>query len=54
MSDIQILRQFGPSIVKLSIPDDLLKKLNGGSMQERKLDFVDPKSEVKKEEVNNA
>ena len=33
---------------------NLLKKLNGGSVQERKLDFVDPKSEVKKEEVNNA
>ena len=28
MSDIQILRPFGPSIVKLSIPDDLVKKLN--------------------------
>ena len=28
MSDLQILRPFGPSIVKLSIPDDLVKKLN--------------------------
>ena len=28
MSDPQILRPFGPSIVKLSIPDDLVKKLN--------------------------
>ena len=28
MSDIQILRPFGPSIVKLSIPNDLVKKLN--------------------------
>ena len=28
MSDLQILRPFGPSIVKLSIPNDLVKKLN--------------------------
>ena len=28
MSDLQILRPFGPSIVKLSIPDDLIQKLN--------------------------
>ena len=28
MSDLQILRPFGPSIVKLSIPDELVKKLN--------------------------
>ena len=28
MSGFQILRPFGPSIVKLSIPDDLVKKLN--------------------------
>ena len=28
MSDLQILRPFGPSIVKLSIPDYLIKKLN--------------------------
>ena len=28
MSDLQILRPFGPSIVKLSIPEDLVKKLN--------------------------
>ena len=28
MSDPQILRPFGPSIVKLSIPDNLVKKLN--------------------------
>ena len=28
MSDLQILRPFGPSIVKLTIPDDLVKKLN--------------------------
>ena len=28
MGDLQILRPFGPSIVKLSIPDYLVKKLN--------------------------
>ena len=28
MSELQILRPFGPSIVKLSIPDSLVKKLN--------------------------
>ncbi len=28
MSDLQIIRPFGPSIVKLSIPDDLIQKLN--------------------------
>tara|TARA_B100001250_G_scaffold43556_1_gene34297 strand:- start:311 stop:937 length:627 start_codon:yes stop_codon:yes gene_type:complete len=28
MSDLQILRPFGPSIAKLTMPDDLIKKLN--------------------------
>ena len=28
MNNIQILRPFGPSIVKLSMPEDLIKKLN--------------------------
>ncbi len=28
MSDIQIIRPFGPSIVKLSMPNDLIKQLN--------------------------
>ncbi len=28
MSDIQVIRPFGPSIVKLRIPDELIKKLN--------------------------
>ena len=28
MSDLQILRPFGPSIVKITMPDELIKSLN--------------------------
>ena len=28
MSDLQILRPFGPSIAKITMPDELIKSLN--------------------------